>query len=148
MGEVAAPELVDGELAWDGRQPRQRFDVAVAGFQAAGEDRGRVVGVVEADEDLLLAQLRSRVGAVERDALQVPAWRGPGRSVADAGHRGVRPLVDLCEACGSEDGFGSDSERVEVSGAGLGQQRARVALLAAGGGGRDGRLVTFDDPHE
>ena len=112
--------------------------------ETAGEDGGEVAGAVATDEHRLVMQHLARIDSVEDEPLDLGVERWPGRIFGDAGDGGVGAGLDPGEALRSEDGFGSDAERVEVFGARLAQQRDRVAFLAAGAGGRDGGVVALD----
>ena len=138
--EVAAPEVVLGELARDRRQPGQRS--AVSRSRASSRLARTAARSRERSRRTSIASSRSTwpgIVSVERDPLQLGVQGGPCRPVGDAGdgRLGAAPRSRPC--LGSEDGFGGDGERVEVLGARLAQQRDGVALLTAGGGGRDGR---------
>jgi hypothetical protein len=96
------------------------------------------------DEHRLVTQYLVGIDSLEDEPLELGAEGRPCRAVGDAGDGGIGAGVDLREILGSEDGFGSDAERVEVLGACLAQSQDGVAFLAAGAGGRDGGVVPLD----
>ena len=141
--EVAAPEVVFGELARDGRQPGKRSGGALVGLEAAGEDGGEVAGAVATDEHRLVTQHLVRIDAVEDEPLQLRVERWPCRAVGDAGDGGIGARLDLGEAVGSEDAIRQRRRARRGIRRTPCQQQDGVAFFAARAGGGDGGVVAL-----